>query len=258
MKPKSLSHLTVACILTAKNRILIQHSVRARVFYKTAVSLWLVRFFLRKSEWINISVFLEVKFSFLVCGYTSGSLSRWTRDIHSGFKYSMNGECPLTSTLIRNTHAAQLLTAGARRRQRPGEMSRRKLFTGLWRSTELFCNKLVLPAFWNLTCFVEVSWPHTPLPSFLLLSICIASVRKCRRTFHASGRQREAEWDSKSLGSVSKFIRKCVNAFQWHLSGLFILDPYLRREKRGSGAHRLARSARCQRIGLRGSATRTS
>lgn len=35
----------------------------------------------------------------------------------------MNGECPLTSTLIINAHAAEVLAAGAQRRQRPGESS---------------------------------------------------------------------------------------------------------------------------------------
>lgn len=38
---------------------------------------------------------------------------------------------------------------------------------------------------------------------------------------------------------------------------VFLLNPHLRREKRGSGAHRLARSARCQRTGLRSVAART-
>lgn len=110
------------------------------------------------AQWLHISISLAVNF-FHLSG-ACGSLSRCTRGHHSVFKYSMNGECPPTSIQI-NALAVEPLTAGARW---AGRAPLQKLHTRLWGGTVISRNKLVLPAFWNLTCFVEVSRPHTPLP----------------------------------------------------------------------------------------------
>lgn len=155
------------------------------------------------------------------CGYliwffrlsgACGSLSRWSRGRHSGFKYSMSGECPPTSIQI-NTLAVEPLTAGAHRIQCTGRAVLQKLHTLLRGAAVIFRNKLGLPAFWNLTCFVEVSWPHTPLPPFLppLYLHCICAqmsthVSRLRQT------KRSRVWlqVSETSAQIHREIGECI------------------------------------------------
>lgn len=101
------------------------------------------------------------------------------------------------------------------------------------------------------------SAPTPRYPLLALLSICIASVRKCRRTFHGSDRQREAECDSKSRGLVQQIHGKRTWMHFGDISAVwvglgFLFYIHICAEKSGDlGAHRLARAARCQQIGLR-------